>query len=131
MTELASVRSARIDGATVRLIVARRLLVVLTTLATIAGLLAVVDPPSAQAVAGRSVMLVVDTSGSMGGTPMEQAKAALTASVDALDADDAAGLRSYAGGCGDGGTLLQAPATGNRDALRSAIGGLTAGKSVV
>jgi RHS repeat-associated protein len=72
-------------------------------------------------------MLVVDTSGSMSGTPLEQAKAALTASVDALQPSDLTGLRSYGGGCSDGGRLLTQPAADNRDQLRSAIAGLTAG----
>jgi RHS repeat-associated protein len=82
---------------------------------------------AADPAAGRAVMLVVDTSGSMLGTPLSQAKAALTASVDALQPTDAAGLRSYGGNCGDGGRVIAAPATGNRDALRSGIDGLAAG----
>jgi RHS repeat-associated protein len=105
----------------------RRMLVLLLSMAIVTTTLAVIESPVAHAVPGRSVMLVVDTSGSMSGTPLEQAKAALTASVDALDADDSAGLRAYGGSCGDGGTVLEAPATGNRTGLRSAIDGLTAG----
>lgn len=40
-------------------------------------------PPPAEPAAGRAVMLVVDTSGSMSGTPLVQAQTALTASIDA------------------------------------------------
>lgn len=102
----------------------------LTTLGASAARAAAPAAPSAAvqaAVAGaRAVMLVVDTSGSMAGTPLAQAKSALTASVDALQPSDAAGLRAYGGDCGDAGRLLAAPATDNRDALKSAIAGLSA-----
>jgi hypothetical protein len=61
------------------------------------------------------------------GTRLDQAKSALTASIDALPKDSLAGLRQYAGGCGDGGSLLVAPAIGNRNDLRGAVAGLVAG----
>jgi RHS repeat-associated protein len=83
-------------------------------------------PPPAEPAAGRAVMLVVDTSGSMSGTPLEQAQSALTASIDALRPGDRAGLRSYGGSCGDGGAVLVAPAADNRDELRTAVAGLSA-----
>lgn len=74
-----------------------------------------------------SVQFVVDVSGSMGGSRIVQAKAALTAAVDALPADQPAGLRSFAGSCSNGGVQRVAVGTGNRDALRTAINALRTG----
>lgn len=45
----------------------------------------------------RSIAFVVDTSGSMSGSRIEQAKSALHTSVDALPVAAAASLRSFAG----------------------------------
>lgn len=74
----------------------------------------------------QSIIFVVDTSGSMGGTPLEQAKEALTESVQALDDNIAAGLRSYA--CDStGGTLLVPVDTDNREDLLAATASLTSG----
>lgn len=81
----------------------------------------------ASAAGNRSVILVVDTSGSMAGEPLIQAKQALTAAVNALPASDLAGLHQYAGACGDGGILIVPVGTGNRDRMRAAIAGLVAG----
>lgn len=75
----------------------------------------------------RAVMLVVDTSGSMAGQPLVQAKAALLATIDGLDAADRAGLRSFDGGCVDGGDLRVAPGVDNREQLRAAVNALQAG----
>lgn len=74
-----------------------------------------------------SVLFVVDTSGSMSGTPLEQAKDALRAGVDALDPDQAAGLRAYGGSCSDGGDLLVPITTGNHAELGAATDQLSAG----
>ncbi|CAN5578118.1 hypothetical protein BH20ACT2_BH20ACT2_19120 [soil metagenome] len=73
-----------------------------------------------------AVQFVVDTSGSMFGTKLTQAKEALRAGIGALGETQVAGLRSYAGGCGNQGILRVAPAVGNRDAMRSAVDGLFA-----
>ena len=75
----------------------------------------------------QTVMMVVDVSGSMAGTKLEQAKQALTTSVSALATGQPAGLRSYAGDCGNQGLLRAAIGTDNREALRAAIGSLVAG----
>lgn len=95
------------------------------------ALLGVISPPAvaqpSPTASNPSVMLVVDTSGSMAGSRLQQAKAALSTSVDALAAGQAAGLRSYAGSCGDRG-ILRVPLGGNnRDQLRSEISALVAG----
>lgn len=74
-----------------------------------------------------SVIFIVDTSGSMGGTPLAQAKAALTTSIAALPASQPIGLRSYAGVCSNGGILQVAVDTGNRADLEAAVAGLSAG----
>jgi Mg-chelatase subunit ChlD/lysophospholipase L1-like esterase len=75
----------------------------------------------------QTVLMVVDVSGSMAGSKLDQAKQALTTSVDALAPGQGAGLRSYAGSCGDRGRLLVPIAPDNRDNLRGAITSLTAG----
>lgn len=65
--------------------------------------------PVAQADDTKStVLFVVDTSGSMYGVPLNQAKEALHAGIDALAPGQAAGLRSFAGGCGQGGQFARA-----------------------
>jgi lysophospholipase L1-like esterase len=74
-----------------------------------------------------TVLLLIDTSGSMAGTRLDQAKSALTSSINALAAGQRAGLRSYGGGCGDGGLLRVPIAADNRAALQTAVGALTAG----
>src|SRR5262249_22787762 len=80
----------------------------------------------ASAASKRSILLVVDTSKSMEGTRLKQAKDALRASVRALRPTDLAGLHRYGGECGDGGTLLVAPGANNRQSMQNAINGLTA-----
>lgn len=75
----------------------------------------------------RSIAFVVDTSGSMGGARLDQAKSALRTSVDALPDAVAASLRSFAGSCGSGGTLRVPAGTDNRDALGAEIDALWAG----
>ena len=62
----------------------------------------------------------------MAGPKLEQAKEALTAATDALGAGQPAGLRTYAGGCGNPGTLRVPTGTANREALRSSIASLSA-----
>lgn len=74
-----------------------------------------------------TVLFVVDTSGSMSGTPLEQAKEALRAGAAALEPEQAAGLRAYGGSCGDGGDLLVPVATDNIDELNAATEQLSAG----
>ncbi len=77
--------------------------------------------PVAQADDTKStVLFVVDTSGSMYGVPLNQAKEALHAGIDALAPGQAAGLRSFAGGCGQGGSLLVPIGTDNKDELDAA-----------
>lgn len=73
-----------------------------------------------------SVLFVVDTSGSMSGSPLTQAKEALRAGIDALAPGQAAGLRSFSGSCGDGGRLLVPVATDNKDQLNAATTQLSA-----
>jgi lysophospholipase L1-like esterase len=75
----------------------------------------------------RAVHFVVDVSGSMAGTPLTQAKSALTAGVGGLEPDRGAGLRSFGGGCSSGGNLLVPVGVDNRSALEQRIAGLTAG----
>ncbi|WP_454836934.1 cutinase family protein [Rhodococcus qingshengii] len=92
--------------------------------------LAVISAPAAHAQesesAQSSVLFVVDTSGSMSGTPLSQAKAALNAGIDALGPEQAAGLRTFSGDCGHGGQLLVPVATDNKDQLTAATAQLSA-----
>lgn len=89
---------------------------------------ATISAPVAQAQQSSqsSVLFVVDTSGSMSGSPLSQAKEALRAGIDALAPGQAAGLRSFSGGCGDGGRLLVPVATDNKDQLNAATTQLVA-----
>lgn len=90
------------------------------------------DPPvlgSATSGASESVHFVVDTSGSMYGTRLEQAKGALRQGITVLADSQAAGLRHYpSSGC-DGGRLLVPIAVDNRAAMQTAVDGLVAGGS--
>lgn len=82
----------------------RRLAILLCLL--LAGLAA--PPLAAQANDSgvRSILFVVDTSGSMAGTPIEQAKGALRDVSATIAPGTDVGLRSYAGSCGYGGNLV-------------------------
>ncbi|WP_170321422.1 VWA domain-containing protein [Acrocarpospora pleiomorpha] len=86
----------------------------------------VVLAPHSQAAGSRAVIFLVDTSGSMAGTKLGQAKSALNASVNALSQADVAGLQNFGGNCGDGGTLQVPPSSTNRTELHEAIDGLSA-----
>ncbi|MBM2615121.1 VWA domain-containing protein [Actinoplanes sp. LDG1-06] len=91
-----------------------------------AGAFVTLTAPVASAADGRAVMFVVDTSGSMAGTRLNEAKSALNAGIDALPASDVAGVQRYGGACGDGGELLVPPGVGNRESLHTAVGALEA-----
>ena len=101
--------------------------VVVAALVALVATLAPQPPPAAADPGDEVVHFVVDTSGSMSGTPLAQAKGALNASIDALPASRLAGLREFSGPCGQGGNLLVDIDRDNRDQLRTAIEGLTAG----
>lgn len=73
-----------------------------------------------------SVLFVVDTSGSMFGTRLEQAKAALRQGIASLADRQAAGLRHYPSNYCDGGRLLVPIAPDNRVAMQTAVEGLVA-----
>jgi lysophospholipase L1-like esterase len=101
------------------------------TVLLVAGLLAAVPGTAAAqsttpTTGPPAVMLVIDTSGSMAGTRLDQAKSALTSSIGALTAGQRAGLRSYGGSCGDGGLLRVPLGADNRAALRSEVAALVA-----
>ena len=95
-------------------------------------------PAPARADDGGSLLVVLDSSGSMkeptgdGGSRMAAAKTALTSMLDAMDDDQAVGLRVYGAtvfdssageSCADS-QLLVPVGIGNRGALRSAVTGL-------
>ena len=85
-------------------------------------------PEPAAAVGSEPVVyFVVDVSGSMAGTPLAQAKAAINASVDALPSGVGLGLRSYSGGCSQPTSPDVAIATGNGSTVKSTVNALTAG----
>ena len=107
----------------------RRLLLAVSVFVVAAAALAgggLEPPPAAASEVSDPVVLVVDTSGSMRGTRLSQAKDALRASVGALDDDRPAGLRSYAGGCANGGILRVPVGVDNRDALLAETDALVA-----
>jgi len=106
-----------------------RLLLAVTVLVAVAAALLgvnVAPPPAAASQASEPVVLLVDTSGSMRGTRLTQAKEALRAAIGALDDDRPAGLRSYAGPCSDGGILRVPVGVDNRDALLAQTDALVA-----
>ncbi|MCD2187844.1 VWA domain-containing protein [Actinomycetospora sp. SF1] len=74
-----------------------------------------------------TTLFVVDTSGSMGGQRLDDAKAALSTAVDALSPGQVAGMRSFAGECGDTGTLVTPLKADNKAALHRDIDQLQAG----
>ena len=98
----------------------------------IAAVLAAVPytPAAAQNVVDEeraTVLFVVDTSGSMAGTRIQQAQDALRAGIDSLESDQSAGLRSFSGGCGSGATERVPIGEGNSTELTAAVNGLTTG----
>ena len=102
------------------------LVAALAILLTMATLSAPVAQAQEAEPARSSVLFVVDTSGSMYGTPLSQAKTALSAGIDALAPGQAAGLRSFSGGCGYGGELLVPVGTDNKEQLNAAAAQLSA-----
>lgn len=107
-----------------RVSVGTRVVVLAATLAVLGSLLGFTGASAAPA---PSVIFVVDVSGSMSGTPIEQAKSALHQAVDALPAGTDAGLRAYAGSCGDGGDLLVPVGPVDEAVFDAAIDSLRAG----
>lgn len=102
----------------------RKLLLIVAALTA----LLVCAAPAAMAAPKRTIILVVDISGSMNENDrLTQAQAALRSTIDALDKGDVVGLHTYAGSCGDGGDLRVPPGTGNRDQLRDEVDALVAG----
>ncbi len=91
------------------------------------SVLGVAAAAGAQEAPTDTVHFVIDVSGSMGGTPLADAKAALTEAIAAQPDSNAIGLRSYAGSCGNGGVLRVPIGVDNRDALTTAITQLSAG----
>ena len=104
-----------------------RMTAVLLSLALASVLLATnaanaqVDEPSP------AVLFLVDVSGSMGGSRLIAAQDALRAGVAGLGEEQSAGLRSFAGSCGNLGNNLVSPEPGTSAALLAAINGLRAG----
>jgi tight adherence protein B len=70
----------------------------------------------------RAALLVIDTSGSMGGPPLAAAKAAADEFLASVPDDVQVGLVSFAEIA-----ALRLPPTKNRDAVRAAVGALAAG----
>lgn len=104
-----------------------RVLATLALLASVFVLTGNSGPAAAQTDESPTILFVVDTSGSMGGSRITQAREALHIGVDALAADQPAGLRSFAGSCGNGGILRTAIGVDNRDEMRSDIDNLSTG----
>lgn len=94
---------------------------------SVSSMLVLAPAAQAQEAASSTVLFVVDTSGSMSGTPLDQAKQALHDGIDSLGPTQASGLRAYGGSCGDGGDLLVPIATGNASDLNAATDQLSAG----
>lgn len=86
-----------------------------------------IAPQAAASASSPTILMVIDTSGSMAGSKLDQAKQALTASVGVLGPAQPAGLRSYAGACGNRGILRVPIGVDNRPQLRSEIASLSAG----
>lgn len=93
----------------------------------IAAWLSFAATASAQGSGDRSINFVVDTSGSMGGTPIAEAKDALRGASTAIPQSAHVGLRSYAGNCGNGGVVRVPLGPYDSSAFSSAVESLTAG----
>jgi hypothetical protein len=72
------------------------------------------------------VHYVIDTSGSMSGGPLAEAKAAITTSASSLPSDTLVGVRSFGGGCGDGGNLALPIGLHGAEEIADAVSSLTA-----
>lgn len=77
--------------------------------------------PARKDAAPPSVLLVIDTSGSMGGVPLRDAKAAAERFVDSMHEDARVAVLSFADS-----PSVASPFSGDRARLRRAIGGLAA-----
>lgn len=86
-----------------------------------------IAPQTSPSGSSPTILMVIDTSGSMAGSKLDQAKQALTASVGVLGPAQPAGLRSYGGACGNRGILRVPIGVDNRPQLRSEIASLSAG----
>lgn len=81
---------------------------------------------TATAQANRTIMFVVDTSGSMAGQRLTEAKQALINGSAAVPQGATVGLRSFGGGCSDGGVERVALGPFNPAAFAAAVNALTA-----
>lgn len=83
-------------------------------------------PERAAAAPPRTILIVVDTSSSMYGTRLAQAKQALVGGSSAIPVGSPVGLRSYGGKCEDGGIVRLPIGPFNQATFNSAVGSLSA-----
>lgn len=101
-------------------------LLVLTAVTVTFG--AVVPRSAASAGDEPVIHFVVDVSGSMAGSKLEEAVAAVKQTVGLIDDDVAVGVRSYAGSCDQSGVApVVGIGTDNDDVVIAGVDGLTAG----
>ncbi|MFV0407374.1 MAG: VWA domain-containing protein [Propioniciclava sp.] len=98
---------------------------ILGALVLCAGLAA----PIALADDSSTVHYVVDTSGSMNGSRLKEAKKAVVDSSAGLDDSIQVGVRSYGGACGDGGRLVLPVGTYSDAEIATKVNALSAGGS--
>ena len=100
----------------------------LSAMAIVATLLSTAAVPASAQVDSPedSILFLVDTSGSMRGSKITQAKSALTEAVSTLGGLYDLGLREFSGSCASPGQLLVPVGAGNEAAMNQAIGSLNA-----
>lgn len=106
-----------------------RLLAIVSLSAAVAIGCAVSAERSSAAVGGETILFVVDTSTSLAGKPLADAKGALLGASTAIAVDSQVGLHSFGGACDNGGLVRLALGPFDRPTFTSAVNSLAIGAS--
>lgn len=106
-----------------------RLLAVVSLSAAVAIGCAISAERSSAAAGGETILFVVDTSTSLVGKPLADAKQALVGASTAIAADSQVGLRSFGGACDNGGLVRLPLGPFDRPTFTSAVDSLAIGAS--
>lgn len=106
-----------------------RLLAIVSLSAAVAIGCAFSAERSSAAVGGETIVFVVDTSTSFAGKPLADAKGAIVGASTAIAVDTQVGLRSFGGGCDNGGLVRLPVGPFDRPTFTSAVNSLAIGES--